>query len=131
MENESIVDTMCILVSLVIRAESQKSHILIADHTDETQYRLRSLSLFLETDTVIYVASSLPPHMKTSQTEIIALYPTVMGSYGFLAVTNTGSIIFFASENESWKVESTLCLNTYVACCDRTDSKYHSRLHLT
>ncbi|OAO17558.1 hypothetical protein AV274_0697 [Blastocystis sp. ATCC 50177/Nand II] len=103
MENENIVDTVCIL----------KSHIIIAEHVDETQYRLRSLSFFLETDTVVF----------TSQTEIIAIYPTVMGTYGFLAVTNTGTIIFFSSENESWKVESTLLLNTYVVCCDKTDSK--------
>ncbi|KAM7456728.1 hypothetical protein BLSTO_02521 [Blastocystis sp. subtype 1] len=113
MENENIVDTVCILVRAVIRDDVQKSHIIIAEHVDETQYRLRSLSFFLETDTVVF----------TSQTEIIAIYPTVMGTYGFLAVTNTGTIIFFSSENESWKVESTLLLNTYVVCCDKTDSK--------
>lgn len=131
MENENIVDTVCILVRIVIRDDVQKSHIIIAEHVDETQYRLRSLSFFLATDTVVFVAFLLPLHVQTSPTEIIAIYPTVMGTYGFLAVTNTGTIIFFSSENESWKVESTLPLNTYVVCCDKTDSKLSFCLHLT
>ena len=131
MENENIVDTVCILVRAVIRDDVQKSHIIIAEHVDETQYRLRSLSFFLETDTVVFVSFLSPLHVQTSQTEIIAIYPTVMGTYGFWAVTNTGTIIFFSSENESWKVESTLLLNTYVVCCDKTDSKWSLCLHLT